>query len=162
MVFETDEQSQVVAKYLDDRFGLGLFPREHEGVQSILWRHIENEVEVYTFKLNDIYWTENVPKREHWGYMRHKERRFGRGCLEAWREDRERMLTALDRSLLPFEEMLVSRPFLLDDRPRFVDFELYGMLANFLYSGHYELPADHLRLQQWHSRMSRITFRRST
>jgi glutathione S-transferase len=72
------------------------------------------------------------------------------------------MLAGLDRSLLPFEEMLVSRPFLLDDRPRFVDFELYGMLANFLYSGHYELPADHLRLQQWHCRMSRITFRRST
>ena len=33
------------------------------------------------------------------------------------------------------------RPFLLDQRPRFVDFDLYGILANFLYSGHYRLPA---------------------
>ena len=26
-------------------------------------------------------------------------------------------------------------------RPRFVDFDLFGMLGNFLYSGHYRLPA---------------------
>jgi glutathione S-transferase len=161
-VFETDEQSQVVAKYLDDRFGLGLFPRDQEGVQSILWRHIESEVEGFTFKLNDIHWTEFVPKREHWAYVRHKERRFGRGCLDAWRHDKDHLLAGLARSLLPFEEMLVSRPFLLDDRPLFVDFDLHGMLANFLHTGHYELPAEHLRLQQWHARMSRITFCRTT
>ena len=32
-------------------------------------------------------------------------------------------------------------PFLLDEQPRFVDFDLFGMLENFLYSGHYKLPA---------------------
>ena len=39
--------------------------------------------------------------------------------------------------------MLMYRPFLLAQRPRFVDFDLYGILANFLYSGHNRLPAAH-------------------
>jgi glutathione S-transferase len=52
--------------------------------------------------------------------------------------------------------MLMSRPFLLDQRPRFVDFDLYGILANFLYSGYYRLPAAHNHLRQWHRRMTRV------
>jgi len=58
--------------------------------------------------------------------------------------------------------MLLGHAFLLEDRPRFVDFNLYGVLANFLYSGHYELPAAHARLKAWHSRMARIKSVRST
>src|SRR5260370_11622202 len=45
VIFEVSEDSQVIAKYIDSQFGLGLFPRELEGEQSILWRYIENEVE---------------------------------------------------------------------------------------------------------------------
>ena len=86
-VFETDHDSQVIAKYLDDRFGLGLFPKELEGVQSILWRNIENEVEEMTFKVNDIYWQVVVPAAERLMFLRHKERKFGRGCLEQWHQE---------------------------------------------------------------------------
>lgn len=63
VVFETDNDSQVIGKYLDFKFGLGLFPWEHEGIQNILWRSIENEIEDLTFRLNDIYWKEMVPPR---------------------------------------------------------------------------------------------------
>jgi glutathione S-transferase len=52
--------------------------------------------------------------------------------------------------------MLLYKPYLLDERPRFVDFDLFGMLANFLYSGHYRLPAAHTRLKAWYSRMARV------
>ena len=156
VVFETDENSQVIAKYLDDRFQLGLFPRELEGVQSILWRFLESEVEGYGFKLNDIYWPELVPKSEWWAFMRHKERKFGRGCLGLWREQQPQLLEGLARSLLPFEEMLTGHAFLLGERPRFVDFDLHGMLGNFLYSGHYALPAAHCKLKDWHVRMGGV------
>jgi len=61
----------------------------------------------------------------------------------------------LTRNLLPFELMLATRPFLLREEPHFVDFDLWGMLANFLYSGHYQLPAAHSRLNEWHGRMSK-------
>ena len=52
-------------------------------------------------------------------------------------------LKQLEQRLLPFEEMLAHQSFLLGEQPRFVDFDLFGMLENFLYSGHYELPAAH-------------------
>jgi glutathione S-transferase len=157
VVFEVDDDSQVIAKYLDDRFLLGLFPREWEGVQSILWRVIENEVEGFAFKLNDIYYEEFMPARERLPFLRHKERKFGRGCIAQWREQADHLLAELERRLLPYEEMLSSHPFLLGSQPRFVDFDLYGMLANFLFSGHYELPTACTRLREWYPRMTHLT-----
>lgn len=156
VVFETDETSQVIAKYLNEKFQLRLFPQEWRGVQTILWGYIENEVEGLTFRLNDIYWREFVPKREHPAFVRHKERKFGRGCLDLWKEQQEQLLAQLAERLVPFEQMLVTRLFLLDARPCFVDFDLYGMLANFLYSGHYQLPAAHTGVQHWFERMSSV------
>jgi glutathione S-transferase len=52
--------------------------------------------------------------------------------------------------------MLAARAFLLAERPLFVDFDLAGMLGNFLYSGHYELPASHAALRGWYARLSKF------
>lgn len=158
VVFETDEDSQVIAKYLDTRLGLGLFPRQWAGIQGILWRYFEHQIEDSGFRLNDIYWQENVPPAEQLAFLRHKERKFGQGCLEQWRGQQEQLLAQLARQLMPCEQMLLHRPFLLAERPLFVDFDLFGMLGNFLYSGHYQLPAAHNRLQDWHARMSHVRF----
>src|SRR5687767_8413447 len=128
VIFETSEESQVIAKYLDVKLNLGLFPRPWRGIQTIVWAHIESEVEGLTFKLNDIYWREMVKPREELGFVRHKERKFGRGCLDQWREQQSEMLAALTQRLIPYELMLLEHPYLLDNRPRFVDFDLYGML----------------------------------
>jgi glutathione S-transferase len=59
----------------------------------------------------------------------------------------------LETRLQPLELMLAQRPFLLGTRPRFVDFDLAGMLGNYLYAGHNELPAAQTHLRQWHQRM---------
>src|SRR6266700_3023169 len=161
VVFEVSEDSQVIAKYIDAKYRLGLFPWELEGVQSILWRYIENEIESVGFKLNDIYWQEMVPRADRLRFLRHKERKFGRECISQWRAQRKGLLAELDQKLVPFEEMLMYKPFLLDARPRFVDFDLCGMLGNFLYSGHYHLPARHTRLQKWHERMTHVRLKSS-
>jgi glutathione S-transferase len=126
-------------------------------VQSIVWRHIEREVEDVTFRLNDIYWKEFVAPGDRLSFLRHKERKFGRGCLERWRLERNPLLADLQDRLLPFDEMLTVNPYLLGARPCFVDFDLFGMIENFLYSGHYALPATHRRLRAWHTRMGRVT-----
>ena len=157
VIFEVGEDTQVIAKYLDGKFKLGLFPWELEGVQSLLWQYIEDRVEGIGFKLNDIYWQEVVPPSDQLPFLRHKERKFGRGCIDQWRAQQKVLLSQLDQRLVPFEEMLMYKPFLLDQRPRFVDFDLYGILANFLYSSHYRLPAAHTHLRKWHRRMTRIT-----
>lgn len=158
VVFETDENSQVIAKYLDTKLNLGLFPAPWEGVQTLIWPYIENEIEGLTFRLNDIYYEEMVPRVEHCAFIRHKERKFGRGCLEQWRRQQKALLQELTKRLIPFEQMLVNKPFLLEQRPRFLDFDLFGMLGNFLYSGHYRLPAAHRRLRQWYERMAEVRF----
>jgi glutathione S-transferase len=159
VIFEMDDNSQVIAKYLDDKFKLGLFPWDWEGVQSILWRFVENEVEGRGFRLNDIYWKEMVPPSDRLLFLRHKERKFGRGCIEQWKAGQKQLLAELEQQLVPFEEMLLHKPFLLDQRPRFIDFDLYGMLSNFLYSGHYRLPAQHTRLKGWYRRMAQVQFK---
>jgi len=159
VIFEVSEESQVIAKYLDTKFRLGLFPWELEGVQSILWRYIESEIEGLGFRLNDIYWKEMVPQSDRLRFLRHKERKFGRDCIRQWQAQRKDLLSQLDQLLIPFEEMLMYKPYLLDSRPRFVDFDLYGMLENFLYSGHYRLPTRHAHLKDWHRRMSGIKFK---
>ena len=156
VIFEVSDDSQVIAKYLDDKLRLGLFPWEFEGVQAILWRYLENEIEGPCFRLNDIYWQTEVPPAEQLAFLRHKERKFGRGCLDQWRAQQKQLLAQLAERLIPFEEMLMRKPFLLDQRPRFVDFDLFGMLGNFLYSGRYRLPAAHTHLGDWHRRMSRV------
>jgi len=156
VVFEVDEESQVIGKYLDDKLGLGLFPPAWEGVQAILWRYIEAEIEGCAFRLNDVYWREFVPPADQLDFLRHKERKFGRHCLEQWRKERSYWQRLLAVKLLPFEQMLMHHTFLLEARPRFVDFDLFGMLANYLYSGHYQLPARHTRLRDWFARMQRV------
>lgn len=156
VIFETDEDSQVIAKYLDLKFGLGLFPREWSGVQAVLWRYFEHQIEDVGFRLNDSRYREWVP-RAHWlPFIRFKERKFGRGCLDQWRRQEEELLAELERRLLPCELMLTARPFLLGDTPLFVDFDLYGMLGNFLYSGSYQLPARHKQLRDWYRRMTTL------
>jgi glutathione S-transferase len=155
-VFELNDDTQVIAKYLDQKLQLGLFPFVLEGVQSLLWRNIESEIEGATFRLNDIYWKEFVPPGEHLAFLRHKERKFGRGCLEQWRQNQRDWLKQLEQKLLPYEEMLTHHAFLLGAEPHFVDFDLFGMLGGFLYSGHYELPKAHPHVKEWHRRISRL------
>jgi glutathione S-transferase len=157
VLFETDGNSQVIAKYLDQKLSLGLFPRQWEGLQDLTWRYFEEEIEGLTFKLNDIYWQEFLPAGEALEFIRHKERRFGRGCLELWRTQQKSLLKELKARLVPCEEMLLTREYLLDEVPRFLDFDLFGMLGNFLYSGHYDLPGPHKRLAAWYKRMAKTT-----
>lgn len=156
VVFETDDDSQVIAKYLDAKFELGLFPPGLAGVQRILWQYFEHEIEGVGFKLNDIHYRDHIPRRQWCGFVRYKERRFGRGCLERWRAAEADLLAELTRLLIPCELMLRDHPFLLGDRPYFVDFDLWGMLANFLYSGRYEIPEEHTRLRAWHTHLRRL------
>lgn len=156
VLFETDDNSQVLAKYLDAKLKLGLFPKPWDGLQRILWRYIDNDVEGATFRLNDSHFQEFVPAAEQLNYLRFKERKFGRGCIDQWRADTRQWQAQLATLLVPFEQMLGTRNFLLDDQPRFVDFDLWGILANFLYSGHYRLPANLPKVKVWYRHMSTI------
>ena len=95
VAIESGDESQDIARFLDRQFRLDLFPKQFAGVQEILWRHIEDAVEGAGFRLNDIYWKEMVPKSDALLFVRHKERKFGRGCLDRWRAGQKQWLAAL-------------------------------------------------------------------
>jgi glutathione S-transferase len=159
VIFETNEDSQVIAKYLDSKLGLGLFPRQWAGVQAVLWYYFEHEVESVGFRINNAHYREWLPAAEWLPFLRHKERRFGRGCLDQWRAQESTLLAELSYKLAPTEQMLLGKPFLLGERPLFVDFNLYGMLGNFLYGGGTQLPAGYPLLREWYARMDRLSFK---
>ena len=58
------------------------------------------------------------------------------------------------RRLVPIDNIFASSPFLLGDRPLFVDFDLFGILGNYLYCGKTRLPALP-NLRRWYAGMSR-------
>ncbi len=158
VIFETSNESQIIAKYIDVKFNLGLFPRKFGGLQNLIWRHIENDVEIICAKLNDIYFEEFVPKNESLLYLRHKERKYGIGCIEEWKMEQQALLMELEKWLWYYEQMLFEKDFLLGEKPVFIDFDLYGMLGMFLYTNHYKLPSAYNRLIEWHKRMETVKF----
>ena len=84
IVYESGPDTLDVARFVDEEFGQNkLFPKKFEGLQQIIVPYIENDVEGTTFKILDSYSLiifEDVRAR---GMMiRHKERKFGRGCVE--------------------------------------------------------------------------------
>jgi glutathione S-transferase len=160
IIFDDTDDQQIVAKYLDAKLKLGLFPADREGVQSLLWRHIESEVEGAAFRLNDARYRDFVKPAEQLQYVRFKERKFGRGCMDQWRCDEKIWLQKLAAALAPYEQMLAHSEFLLGERPLFVDFDLFGMLENFLFSGHYPLPKSLPNLREWHRAMKTIRLAR--
>jgi glutathione S-transferase len=81
--------------------------------------------------------------------IRHKERKFGKGCVEQWTSQRAVLTAQFTELLRPMDSMLASSKFLVADRPLFVDYDLAGILGNFLYNGKTCLPAlRHLRRWQ--------------
>lgn len=86
--------------------------------------------------------------------IRHKERKFGKGCLLEWASHRKYLSARFAELLVPIDDMLARSPFLLTNRPLFVDYNLYGVLENYLFNGKTKLP--HLtRLRRWHRAMQK-------
>jgi glutathione S-transferase len=148
VVDETD-LGQEVARYLDRKFDLGLFPKNRDGIQEILARHIENDLESVGFKVTDSYLLPQLPLVQRVNAFRWKERKFGKGCVQQWAKERPQLCKQFAALLKPFDNMLSDSPFLLGDRPLFVDYDLFGIIGNYLYNGKTRLPP--LRhLKRWH------------
>jgi glutathione S-transferase len=58
-----------------------------------------------------------------------KERKFGPGCLEAWRSAERTLVDRVIALLRPIGEALADRPFVLGPRPSVADAAIYGQLS---------------------------------
>lgn len=160
LVYESDASSQDVARYLDDEFAGGrLFPAGLEGIQEVILHHLENEVEGLTFRIQDPFYidAEKDPV-ERVMMIRHKERKFGKGCVEQWRKSRGEMLVEAVSMLLPYEKMLRHSEFLLGSKPVYCDYLLAGILGNITYGGHINLPDAIPLLRGFNTRLEAYSF----
>jgi glutathione S-transferase len=157
VVFETDDDPLAVAHHVDREVAGGaLFPGSQAGLQAILIPHIEDVIEGVTFRMVDPFYIETIADVAQRGMVRrHKERKFGRGCIEAWRRDHAQLAAQARALLEPFDQMLGGRPFLLGNAPVYTDFALFGILGNLTYREWNRIPAGLDRLVDWYARLER-------
>jgi glutathione S-transferase len=160
IVIESSGDSEDVAHYVDEHFAGGrLFPERLDGLQKIVIEFLSDDVEFQTFRLLDPFTRDKIHDPVARGlFLRHKERKFGRGCVEQWRRDAGSIRAEADRLLGRFEITLRHSPFLFDDAPVYADFLLLGVLGNLTYGGHHRLNEQQQSLQAWSERMKAFKF----
>jgi glutathione S-transferase len=160
VLFDLGGDGLDVPRFIDREFGGGrLFPREFEGLQLILVPHIENNIELPVFKLTDIHYVPAIADMvERALVIRHKERRFGRGCIDQWRAGKDALVAEAVSLLKPFDLIVAQKPFLVTDTPVYTDFALYGILANLTYNGWNPFPGGLPDLQRWFTTMQSFRY----
>jgi glutathione S-transferase len=156
VVFETAEDPLAVARYIDRAHcGGALFPAAWSGIHELVIAHIEGELEGFSFKLCDLRYLDTIADLgERTMVLRHKERAFGRGCLDTWRAQEAALRAGLERLLEGFDRRLRQASFLFGDDPVYADFALFGVIGNYTYRDFNQLPPRLEALVRWHGRMT--------
>ena len=160
VVYESRDDATEVARYADAKFGLGIFPDDQEGLNDLLVRYVESEIEDVAFRLDDAFL---IPKMEdlvkRTMLRRYKERKFGKGCIDQWREQAPQLMAKLTDLLQPLDRILARKAFLLGERPVYADYALYGVLGNLIYTGDNEIPREVKNVLRWHTQLSETKLR---
>jgi glutathione S-transferase len=155
VICESTAESNDVARYVDKTFAGGaLFPENLAGLHDILIAYLDDEVEGATFRCTDVFYVPSI--EDPVGRvmtLRHKERKFGRGCIDQWRASLADLRAGAAKHFARFNAMLQQQPFLLGERPVYADFLLYGILTNYTWKSWNELPGEMSALKSWLERM---------
>jgi glutathione S-transferase len=156
VVHDRPDDPYRVARHVDARHcGGRFFPKEWTGVQEILIGEFEDRFEGAGFKLCDIHYVPSIKDvGERAMVIRHKERRFGVGCLDHWKRDQAKLRAAFEALIEPLEARFRASPFLLGEQPLFADCALYGVLGNYTFNGWNSLPKRLKGVTAWFKRMS--------
>ena len=160
MVGESTAESIDVARYVDRVFAGGrLFPPAIEAAHLPLVERIENEFELAGFVLIDPHHIdsfEDVVSRTM--MIRHKERRFGVGCVEDWRERHDELFAHFVDLMAPAETTLAEQGFLFGDTPVYADYALLGVIGNVTYKGVNALPDSLTNIARWRGALEAYRF----
>jgi glutathione S-transferase len=156
LFFESGNETQDVAQYVDRTWFDGrLFPEAIEAAHQCVIEFLGNEVEARAFKLVDIHYIPAISDTAHRGMViRHKERKFGPGCVDAWRRDAKAIRAELDRLLVRFEKTLRHQEFLFGKAPVYADFLLFGVLGNLTFKGWNRLSPRQRAIARWRERLT--------
>ncbi|MCB1231739.1 MAG: glutathione S-transferase [Verrucomicrobiae bacterium] len=155
IVHETAADPLAVAHFLDREFCEGgLFPQECVGIHELVIGHIEDKLEGIGFKLSDPYVLDKIEDLgERVMTARHKERKFGAGCVEKWRQDGPGLAEEFESALAPYELRLAHARHLFAANPVYADFALFGVIGNAEFAGPYELDAGLANLRRWRAEL---------
>ncbi|MEO8205425.1 MAG: glutathione S-transferase family protein [Chthoniobacterales bacterium] len=155
IVGESGSDSQDIARYIDRQAGdRRLFPTALEGLQGILNRHIEDNIEAISFRLVDPFYVASVKDIQARTMMiRHNERKFGIGCIMEWKKNRKELQKRVDAYLSDFEKILRHSDFIFGDEPVYTDFLLYGIIGNFTFNGWNKLNPKFKALTRWYKEL---------
>ncbi len=155
VIHEIGDDSQEIARYIDREFaGCQLFPQRLQGIHELVIRYLEHEVESVTFRISDPLHLDRVADIAARGMLvRHKERKFGRGCVERWRENRGQLAQEALTLLEPLVQMLGRQEFLFAPQPVYADFLLAGLLDNLVVEDRPSVPELPSLLREFHTRI---------
>ena len=162
VIFESGADTNDIARHVDATFAGGtLFPKEHDGVHEILVRHLDDEVEGATFRCCDAFYVDSISDVvNRTMVVRHKERKFGRGCVSQWRSNIAELRAGAAPHFARFDAALRNHPFLLGGKPVYADFLLWGILTNYTWNGWNEIPAEMAALNNWFSKVGELDLTR--
>ncbi len=159
-VYESGADTQDIATYVDKTFAGGrLFPIEHAGLHDILISYLENDVEGATFRATDAFYVDSISDVVgRLMVLRHKERKFGRGCITQWKAQIETLRAGAAEHFARFNAILRNKKFLFGDTPIHADFLLYGIIGNYTWNNWNHLPAEQIALADWFEVMRGFSF----
>jgi glutathione S-transferase len=136
-----------------------ILPPAWAGIHRALADYIDNRLEDLLFRAaipDEVeFWRKRGRDREAiWRLVR--ERKFGSGFIDRIIAEYQTHLAHAREALLPFEQALADRPFLLG-RIGLADFALYGQLFYFAFTGEIKLPAELKNIREYFGRIDRIS-----
>jgi glutathione S-transferase len=160
LIMESSGKSIDIARYVDQALAGGrLFPSAIEASHLPLVSKIEDEFELAGFILMDPTHIANIDDLvARTMVIRHKERKFGRGCVDRWREYHGELFSHFVRLLAPCETTLGERTFLFGDAPVYADFSLFGVLENVTFQGWNSLPPTLPNILRWREALRGYAF----
>jgi glutathione S-transferase len=161
LVMESSGESIDVPRYVDSVFAGGLlFPAAIEGAHLALVETIENDFELAGFVLMDPMYIDSIGDVvARTMIIRHKERKFGRGCVEDWRTRHDELFARFVALLGPCERTLGEQRFLFgNEAPVYADLALFGVLENVTYKEWNILPEELVNVLRWREEMREFRF----
>jgi glutathione S-transferase len=136
-----------------------LLPAGWRGMHRVLAEYIDNSLEdaLYRPAIADeaaYYRTQGKDREALWRLIR--ERKYGTGFVDRMIAEHAVHLAHARDALMPFEEALGERAFLLG-RIGLADFSLYGQLWYFGFTGELKVPAELKNVRAFYGRMDRIS-----
>jgi glutathione S-transferase len=136
-----------------------ILPPSWRGMHRVMADYIDTSVEDILFRASmpdkvSFFLRQGRDREALWRAMR--DRKYGAGFVDRMVAEHDSHLARAREALIPFEEALTDRAFLLG-RIGLADFALYSQLYNLTFTGASRIPEDLRNLRAFYHRVDRIS-----